>query len=603
MNTRDLISLATGLCFYALSSKSASLETTKPVGGQRPEIPVQHDNSMEWWRDARFGMFIHWGLYSVAGGEWNGKPSPGAGEWIMNDVQIPVSQYARLVPQFNPEKFKAQDWVRLAKAAGMKYIVITTKHHDGFGLFPSSLTDWCIKSTPFKRDPLKELALACKEEGIKLGFYYSIMDWHHPDYAPHKPWNDLTSDSPEFDRYVGFMKGQLKELLTGYGPISVLWFDGEWENTWTYERGADLYNWVRRLQPDIIVNNRVGTELPLQPGQRKIGDYKTPEQSIPANGFGPGVDWETCMTLNNTWGFKKSDNDWKSTQTLARNLIDCASKGGNYLLNVGPTAEGLIPDESVVRLKQIGEWMRINGEAIYGTTSSPFPKPLPWGRCTAKMSQEITTLYLHVFDWPVDGEILLPGLGNPAKSAWLLADTQKRLLPTESAGNGLVITVPKARPEAISTTLVLQIAGAPDIQAMTIVQKRDGSITLPASEARLHGSTLQYESGGQLDNIGYWTTPDDWADWEFKINHPGEFALSAIIAAPATGSFEISVAGQTLRCAAPNTGGYTTFTAANLGVVEIAAEGKTMLAVRPIKDGWQPMNLKAIRLDPLSPKR
>src|SRR5581483_1384744 len=185
-------------------------------------------------------------------------------------------------------------------------------------------------------------------------------------YVPKKPWNDLANPNPDFDNYVNYMKGQLKELLTGYGPIGILWFDGEWENTWTYDRGVDLYNYIRSLQPNIIVNNRVGREVPA--GKPKIGDYGTPEQSIPANGYGPGVDWETCMTMNNTWGYKKSDNNWKSTETLVRNLIDCASKGGNYLLNVGPTGEGLIPEASIERLKQVGEWMRVNGKAVYGTT-------------------------------------------------------------------------------------------------------------------------------------------------------------------------------------------------------------------------------------------
>ena len=563
-----------------------------------PQTPAPSDSRMAWWRDARFGMFIHWGLYSQAAGEWNGKPTSGAGEWIMNDMQIPLSQYEKLVPQFDPVKFDAREWVRLAKEAGMKYIVITTKHHDGFALYPSALTDWCIKSTPFKRDPLKELAAACEAENLRLCFYHSIMDWHHPDYAPRKSWNDIAKDPPNMDRYVDFMKGQLKELLTGYGPVGVVWFDGEWENTWTYERGADLYNYVRTLQPGVIINNRVSTELPLQSGQHPFGDYKTPEQSIPPNGLGAGVDWETCMTMNNTWGFKKSDHDWKPTQTLVRNLIDCASKGGNYLLNVGPTGEGLIPAESVERLKQIGAWLKVNGDAIYGTSASPFTRPLPWGRCTTKVSGDAATLYLHVFDWPKDGELLVPGLKNRAKSAALLSDTKRKSLRTESAENGLTITVPKTAPDALASVIVLQISGAPDIQPTAILQKRDGSVVLPASEARLHGSTLQYESGGQLDNIGYWTTPEDWADWEFKISKPGEFRISALIAALASGDFEISVGGQTFRCSAPNTGSYTTFASVKLGVVNIGTEGKAILAIRPIKEGWQPMNLKAIRLEP-----
>jgi alpha-L-fucosidase len=563
------------------------------------ESPAQHDARMAWWREARFGMFIHWGLYSQAAGYWDGKPIGGAGEWIMNDLQIPVSKYAKLVPQFDPVKFDAREWVRLAKGAGMKYIVITTKHHDGFGMFPSALTDWCIKSTPFQRDPLRELAAACQAEGVRLCFYHSIMDWHHPDYLPSKPWNDRANPHPDFDHYVAYLKGQLKELLTGYGPIGVLWFDGEWEQTWTYDRGADLYNYVRGLQPNLIVNNRVGTEQKLLPGQIHVGDYKTPEQFIPPNGYGPGADWETCMTMNDTWGYKKEDHHWKSTQTLIRNLVDIASKGGNYLLNVGPTGEGLIPEASVERLKEIGRWMSVNGEAIYDTSASPFTRQLPWGRCTTKASGNTTTLYLHVFEWPDDGELLVPGLKNRVKSATLLAGG--KTLVTENRENGVAIALPATAPDEISSTVVLQVTGKPDIEVVPILQQRDGSISLPAGEARLHGATFQYESGGPLDNIGYWTNPEDWADWEFKLVRPGRFVVSAVIAAPALTSFELSVAGQTFRCAAPVTGDYVTFKPVELGVLEIPAAGNATLAVHPIKDGWQPMNLKSITLKLANP--
>jgi alpha-L-fucosidase len=588
MLKRIQFALAAGIC---LSVAALSCSGSDSSAGQL-------DPRMEWWREARFGMFIHWGLYSQAAGEWNGKTTSGAGEWIMNDMQIPLSKYAGLESQFNPVKFDAHEWVRIAKDAGMKYMVITSKHHEGFGMFRSSLTDWCIKSTPFQRDPLKELAAACQEDGMKLGFYHSIMDWHHPDYAPRKPWNDIDTAPPDFDRYVAFMKGQLKELLTGYGPVAVLWFDGQWENTWNPVRGADLYEYVRGLQPNIIVNDRVAGGGP-RAAQHRYGDYITPEQTIPANGLGAGVDWETCMTLNDTWGFKKSDNDWKPTQTLVRNLIDCASKGGNYLLNVGPTAEGVIPQASVERLKQVGEWLRANGEAIYGTTAGPFSRRLAWGRCTQKAGAENTTLYLHVFDWPADGQLVLPGLKNPAKSASLLIEPQK-LLETKHRDDALVVLLPKSAPDAISSTIVLRLDGPAEVQPAMISQHPDGVITLPAGEARLHGGTLQYESGGQRDDIGYWIAPNDWVDWEFKVTKPGKFKVSAEIAALASGSFEVSAGGKTLRCSAPKTGDYVTFTRVDLGVLELTVLGKTMLGVHPISDGWQPMNLKAIRLEPVS---
>jgi alpha-L-fucosidase len=432
------------------------------------ETPAQHNARMAWWRDARFGLFIHWGVYSVPAGEWSGKTN--YTEWFLEETTMPVSQYEKFAGQFNPAKFDATEWVRLAKGAGMKYIVITSKHHDGFGMFRSDLTDWCVKSTPFQRDPLKELAAACKKQGMKLCFYHSIMDWHHPDWGNRRPWNDKAgAGPPNMDRYTAYLKGQLKELLTRYGPIGVLWFDGEWEKPWTDARGADLFAYVRSLQPHIIVNNRVSARPdPADKADsakwKRIGDYNTPEEEIPAAGFGPGVDWESCMTMNDHWGYNKNAHNWKSGSTLVRNLIDCASKGGNYLLNIGPTAEGVFPEASVKRLAEIGAWMKVNSDAIYGTTASPFAKSLPWGRCTMKTSGTTTSLYLHVFEWPGDGALSVPGLKNKIKRAYLLADPKKRTLATKNGNDGVTIWLPPAAPNQISSTIVLKIKGTPDLE-------------------------------------------------------------------------------------------------------------------------------------------
>jgi alpha-L-fucosidase len=426
------------------------------------ETPAQRARRMEWFNEARFGMFIHWGVYSVPAGEWQGKTN--YAEWFLEQTKMPVSQYEKYAQQFNPVKFDAKKWVSIAKNAGAKYIVITSKHHDGFGMWRSDLTDWCIKSTPFQRDPLKELADACHEAGIRLCFYYSIMDWHHPDWGKRRSWNDKATGKPNMDRYVTYMKGQLKELLTRYGPIGILWFDGEWESPWTNERGVDLYNYVRSLQPDIIVNNRVGKGRAGMGGMDKgqgVGDYGTPEQEIPPTGFGPGVAWESCMTMNNHWGYNKFDQHWKSAQTLIRNLIDCASKGGNYLLNVGPTSEGLIPGPSVERLAEIGRWMKVNHEAIYATHASPFEK-LAWGRCTQKpYGIGRTRLYLHVFDWPTDGKLVLPPLDNKPLDAFLLDGGHK--LKVKSHKNLITINLPVVAPDKNATVVVLDIEGEPAV--------------------------------------------------------------------------------------------------------------------------------------------
>ena len=312
---------------------------------------------------------------------------------------------------------------------GVKYIVITSKHHDGFCLFDSKYTDYTVMSTPFHRDIMKEMADACRRQGIRICWYHSIMDWHHPDYLPRRSWEKRSAAGANYDRYVAHLKNQLRELLTNYGKIGVLWFDGEWENTWTYDRGEDLYRYVRGLDPDIIINNRVSKGREGLAGTTKkggfAGDFCTPEQEIPATGI-PGMDWETCMTMNGHWGYNKEDHNWKSTKDLIRKLVDIASKGGNFLLNVGPTAEGILPPPSVERLEAIGKWMKTNGESIYGTTASPFAR-LDWGRATQKQLPDgRTRLYLHVFDWPKDGRLVVPQSNGKPLAARLLADSAAR---------------------------------------------------------------------------------------------------------------------------------------------------------------------------------
>jgi alpha-L-fucosidase len=422
------------------------------------------DARMSWWREARFGLFLHWGLYSIPAGEWKG--STDHAEWIRTTAQIPIKEYEKFVGEFDPVKFNATEWVRMAKDAGMKYIVITSKHHDGFCLFDSKYTDFDVMSTPFKRDVLKELADACHKAGIKICWYYSIMDWHHPDYLPRRNWErDRPTEGANFDRYVQYMKNELKELLTNYGPIGVLWFDGEWESTWNTTYGKDLYNYVRSLQPSIIINNRVGAGRSGMEGFNKegefAGDFGTPEQEIPATGL-PGADWETCMTMNDHWGYNKHDNNWKSAEDLIQKLADIASKGGNFLLNIGPTSEGVLPPPSIDRLREIGAWMKVNGESIYGTKASPF-EHLEWGRCTQKGVGGGARLYLHVFQWPADGKLIVPGILNQPRQAYLLADAGKNSLNVTRREDALVISVPPKAPDPYNSVVVLDIVGKADI--------------------------------------------------------------------------------------------------------------------------------------------
>jgi alpha-L-fucosidase len=448
-------------CFQIVSA--AALVLTLAAVGFAQKADDGADPRLDWWRDARFGMFIHWGLYAIPAGQWGEQTNHA--EWIMNTAHIPVEQYEQYVDQFNPAAFDADEWARMAKEAGMRYIVITSKHHDGFALFDSAVSDYDVMATPFKRDIMKELAEACRKQGIRICWYHSIMDWHHPDYLPRRGWETRSAEGADFDRYVEYLRGQVTELLTNYGPIGVMWFDGAWEGTWTHEYGQPLYDLCRSLQPDVIVNDRVDKGRRGHTGlvaEGFAGDYGTPEQHIPDAGL-PGVDWETCMTMNRHWGYNSHDTDWKSTEDLVRKLVDIASKNGNFLLNIGPKADGTFPEEAVTRLREIGRWMDVNGQSIYGTTASPFGT-LPWGRCTAKWQASgdggQTSLYLHVFDWPSDGRLVVPGLGNPAISARLLADPSFHVR-IHRRDSDLVLTLPAEMPDPICTVVRLDISGKP----------------------------------------------------------------------------------------------------------------------------------------------
>lgn len=435
---------------------------------------LSKDERMEWWREARFGMFIHWGVYAQFAGVYKGhEQRRGGAEWIMNRCKIPVAEYQEMAKKFNPVKYDADAWVKMAKDAGMKYIVITAKHHDGFALFDSKASKWdVVDATPYGKDLIAPLAAACRKYGVKLGFYYSqAQDWNNPGgSAARKVMNEgwPNPDSTKIDAYTLAHKGhwdpaqetrsfddyidqvsvpQVKELMTNYGDIAVLWWDTP--TNMTDEAATKLQN-VLKLQPNIITNDRL--KRPNFPG-----DTKTPEQKIPTVDELDGQDWETCMTMNGTWGFRTSDHKWKSSETLIRNLVDIASKGGNYLLNVGPKPDGTFPQESIDRLKDISNWMKINSEAIYATKPSPIA-PVAWGRCTRKDSKKGTTLYVSVFDWPTDGKLVIPDLDHKVISAKLL-DGNVKLKSSFSKEKGLIINVPKEAPDKIASVIKIEVKG------------------------------------------------------------------------------------------------------------------------------------------------
>ncbi len=466
--------MRTALLIVAIAVCTLTLATPAVAQPAAPRESTAGFNArMAWWREARFGMFIHWGLYAIPGGEWGGGGGPHGGtnhaEWIRTTAQIPLAEYDKLLARFNPTDFNADAIVLAAKNAGMSYIVITSKHHDGFCLFDTATTDFDVMSTPFKRDILREMADACHKHGIKICWYYSIMDWHHPDYLPRRDWEkDRPTDGADFDRYVAYMKAQLKELLTKYGDIGVLWFDGQWEGNWTDDRGRDLEQYVRSIAPNVIINSRVGRaggNYGLDSASGMLGDYATPEQFIPDSD--PGFDWETCMTMNDHWGYNRADKNFKTTTDLIRKLVDIASKGGNFLLNIGPDERGNIPPESVNRLGEIGKWWQVNGESIRGSRAGPFPAGhLPWGRCTTKVDPAApgsTRLYLHILDWPAGDSLDIPGIYNdPVQhSAWVLGGATSRALPISRKGDGLSIPLRDRQPHV--TVARLEILGPPDI--------------------------------------------------------------------------------------------------------------------------------------------
>jgi alpha-L-fucosidase len=581
------IRVATAILFLSMFpfflNDPATAQTTKP--------DMSQEKRMKWWSEARFGMFIHWGLYAIPAGEWKGKKIPGLGEWIMTDAKIPFDEYAPLRHQFNPVKFDAKRWARIAKEAGMKYVVLTSKHIDGFCMFDSKLTDYDIMSTPFGRDVMKELSEAVRGEGLKMCFYHSVSDFHHPDYTPLGPgssWPNVAplSRQPDFNRYLEYMSGQLRELLTNYGPIGVVWFDACYDHTAEDIHATELVKMIRSIQPDVIINDRLNCPQ----------DFNTPEQSIPATGI-PGRHWETCMTINDTWGYKKDDHNWKSTSTLLRNLIDIVSKGGNYLLNVGPTAEGEFPPEIVSRLEGIGRWMKINGEAIYGTTASPF-KHLAWGRCTQKPGK----LYLHVFDWPTN-ELKIPGLRNKVPKAYLLSDPDKKSLVISRKGDNLIVKVPLQAPDTIASVVVLSVTGPAYVTPYSIIQTPDGSITLPAIDATIHGTTARVQSTEGKDNIGYWTEAKDWAGWDLTVRVPGTFDVEVTYAcedAAAGSDYIIELAGRKLTGKVEGTGGWDKFITKKLGRFRIDSTGRRTLTVRATTmPRGAVMNLAEVNLKPV----
>ncbi len=586
------------ICVTVLTLQSCQTKQDKNIENKNTDNPLNNEERLDWFKEAKFGMFIHWGPYSQLAGEWNGqKVAVGKeAEWIMNWLKIPVKEYRELAHQFNPVKFNAQEWVRMAKATGMKYIVLTAKHHDGFAMFHSKFSQYNIFDwTPFKRDPLKELSIACQEEGIKLCVYYShCEDWEHPngygnnwDYD--NEWSDKLYNHEKFNQYLEEKsKPQLRELLTNYGPLGLIWFD---RGMFTPELGKEFVKIVHDIQPATLVNSRIGNY-----NQDLIGDY----QSMSDNGVPPGglkEYFESPQTLNTTWGFSKNDTNWKSPERVIQSLVEIVSRGGNYLLNIGPKGNGEIPQATVEIFKKVGPWVERNAESIYGTTASPLSE-LTWGYCTAKENK----LYLFVRDWPQDGILTLPGLQNEITSAYLLLDKSIKLTVNQS-GKLKSISLPPKPSDNSMTVAVIEISGSALVDPPVVLQDTTGKIELDYKKAITNGKSMTRFNRKGGFHISKWTGPQDSVTWLIHVNKSGPFQVNINYAAKKEWEgmpFEIIVGSSTFNTSVVGTGDWFDYLKFPVGYIENLNSGDYTVTIKPkqLNDSYV-MWLKSITLNPV----
>ncbi len=547
------------------------------AGKRQTPSRVPHPSSLDrlrWWQEARFGMFVHWGIYSVIGME---------ASWPLYGGQYSRADYEGQMQRFNPSSFNARDLARLARRAGMRYLVLTTKHHDGFAMFDTEVSNYSVMHGPLKRDLVREVVEACRAEGLKVGFYFSLCDWHDDLYPSWPvtgawPFGVIRPDPARWQAFVHFMHTQVRELLTSYGKVDILWFDGGWEHTAEEWDAPGLIAMIRKLQPGIIVNDRL-------PGQ---GDYGTPEQTIPAGGL--SRPWETCMTINNTWGYNPRDHAYKSADELIRNLCRTAGGGGNFLLNVGPRSDGSIQPEFSERLEAVGDWLRVNGEAIYGTTAGP-RAAYPAGAVTAKGRR----LYVHVFGQPT-GPVNLALAGVRVRSARCLRDGKP--VPWHIGANRLVLDLQPERCATSATVVALETDGLPGMPGGAR-REPDGTLILPAGAATTRGVQLCYQP--QYDDLGCWMTPTDWAEWSFHVAEAGEYrvVIECGIQPGQEGSrMMLIVRGRELHFTTQPTSGWTDYRRIAVGTARLP-RGRATVELRCVSMPQQAvLNLKAIRLEP-----
>ncbi len=546
-----------------------------------------------WWSEARFGLFIHWGVFSVPAGEHRGRAIGGASEWLMHSAHIPIADYKPYAAQFDATHYDPEAWVQLAVEAGMGYIVTNTKHHDGFVLFESKVNDWnVVDATPHGRDLVAPLVEASRRAGLPIGFYYSqAQDWINGGANYGGNWDP--AQERDFDDYIDHVAiPHVRELLTNYGPgvPAVMWWDTP--ASMTPERAARINAVVQELAPGILQNDRLGGDFP--------GDFETPEQRVPTER--PGRAWETCMTTNESWGFNRHDEDWKSSATLIRQLGEVVSQGGNYLLNIGPRADGTIPEATITVLREIGAWMRVNGEAIRGAGAGPFPHRLPWGFATRRGQ----AVYLLVERWPENATLRVP-LRDLPTGARLLADPTTALSCEPGEGE-FRLHLPATAPDPALSVIRLTFFGEPRLGNMpvrprppVIPQPADGALTLRADTAEIIGAHLALLAGTE-PQLGCWTSLESHPLWRVRLHRAGAYRVEIIYAVPAhrQGTVaEVVLGGHRLPLTTAGTGGWGEFRRVEVGTVTLEPTEELEVRVIPVRiPVGAVMNLRAVCLTP-----
>jgi alpha-L-fucosidase len=542
----------------------------------RPGIP----DELRWFHESRFGMFVHFGLYALLG----------RGEWVMYHENIPRNEYEKLVARFNPDRFDADQWVSLAREAGARYITVTAKHHDGFCLFDSELTDFKITNSPFGRDLITELAEACRRQSVRIIFYYSQPDWHHPNYL-HWPgaFKDLpnppSTDRPDWPKYVEYYQGQVRELCTKYGKIDGIWFDGshKTEQMW---QGRRVYEMIKHYQPHAVVNDRA-----------RWGDFFTPERSLPEDLT--GYLFEACESISPTsWGYQ-GDTATHSVPYLVRSLVRMASGGGNYLLNVGPKPDGTIPDDQALAMRLVGEWLRRHGASIYATEAGPrIADP------SLRATRTADRLYLHLLDWPKTNRLSLPEVApDDIGEARLMGDGSQLSVVGTNGGvelRGLPLLPPDPSVNVVEMTLVsipklLTPSPRQVVERPTIAVSREGATTLRPEDAEFEGfgvkgARLRIRRNEKTGRsfITSWMVPDHAAHWNLGCAEPGRYAVSVFLGAPETHAgavLKVALGGQEVTAVAPNTGSLDAVEEVQMGTVRIP-RGRSRLTLTPHELKW-----------------